>query len=63
MDHLHYVDYAIAAIIVLTAVYLFVKWRRGDRGGNREGDQVETQADARRDDAARIEPAADAPRA
>ncbi len=36
-DSLHYVDYAVAAIIVLTAVYLFVKWRRGGgRGGDRE---------------------------
>jgi membrane protein DedA with SNARE-associated domain len=63
-DSLHYVDYAVAAIIVLTAIYLFVRWRRGGgRGGSREGDQVDTHADARRDDAARIEPAADAPRA
>jgi membrane protein DedA with SNARE-associated domain len=46
-DSLHYVDYAVAAIIVLTAVYLFVKWRRG--GG--------------RNDPAAVEPAADAPRA
>jgi membrane protein DedA with SNARE-associated domain len=63
-DSLHYVDYAVAAIIVLTAVYLFVKWRRGGgRDGGIESDQVETRADARRDEAARIEPAADAPRA
>ena len=46
-DSLHYVDYAVAAMIVLAAVYLFVKWRRG--GG--------------RNDPAAIEPAADAPRA
>jgi membrane protein DedA with SNARE-associated domain len=45
-DSLHYVDYAVAAIIVVAAVYLFVKWRRG--GG--------------RNDPAAIEPAADAPR-
>jgi len=31
-DGLHYVDYAIAALIVLGAIYLFVRWRRG-RGG------------------------------
>jgi membrane protein DedA with SNARE-associated domain len=46
-DSLHYFDYAVVAIIVLAAVYLFVKWRRG--GG--------------RNDPAAIEPAADAPRA
>ena len=63
-DSLHYVDYAVAAIIVLTAVYLFVKWRRGGgRGGNRESDPIDTHAEARRDDPGRIEPAADAPRA
>ena len=63
-DSLHYVDYAVAAIIVLSAIYLFVRWRRGGgRDGSRDGDQVDTPADARRDDAARIEPAADAPRA
>ena len=28
-DNLHYVDYVVAAAIVLTAIYLFVKWRRG----------------------------------
>jgi membrane protein DedA with SNARE-associated domain len=27
-DSLHYVDYAVAAAIVLGAIYLFVKWRR-----------------------------------
>jgi membrane protein DedA with SNARE-associated domain len=27
-DNLHYVDYAVAACIVLAAVYLFVRWRR-----------------------------------
>jgi membrane protein DedA with SNARE-associated domain len=27
-DSLHYVDYAVAALIVLGAVYLFVRWRR-----------------------------------
>jgi membrane protein DedA with SNARE-associated domain len=27
-DSLHYVDYAVAAMIVLGAVYLFVRWRR-----------------------------------
>jgi len=28
-DSLHYVDYAVAAAIVLGAIYLYVKWRRG----------------------------------
>ena len=33
-DKLHYVDYAVGAIIVLTAVYLFIRWRsrRGQDG-------------------------------
>jgi membrane protein DedA with SNARE-associated domain len=32
-DHLHYVDYAVAAIIVVGVVYLFVRWwrKRGTR--------------------------------
>ena len=30
-DSLHYVDYAVAAIIVLGAIYLFVRWRRNGR--------------------------------
>ena len=30
-DSLHYVDYAVAAMIVLGAVGLFVRWRRGRR--------------------------------
>ena len=30
--HLHYVDYAVLAAIIIGAVYLFVRWRRG-RGG------------------------------
>jgi membrane protein DedA with SNARE-associated domain len=33
-DNLHYVDYAVAAAIVLGAAYLFVRWRRNrGRGG------------------------------
>ena len=31
-DTLHYVDYAVAAAIVIGAVYLFVRWRRGGEG-------------------------------
>jgi membrane protein DedA with SNARE-associated domain len=27
-DSLHYVDYAVAALIIVTAVYLAVQWRR-----------------------------------
>ncbi|MEA2126206.1 MAG: hypothetical protein QOI80_2988 [Solirubrobacteraceae bacterium] len=30
-DSLHYVDYAVAALIVLGAVYLFVRWRRAQK--------------------------------
>jgi membrane protein DedA with SNARE-associated domain len=30
--HLHYVDYAVAALIVIGVIYLVVRWRRG-RGG------------------------------
>jgi membrane protein DedA with SNARE-associated domain len=51
-DSLHYVDYGVAAIIVLAAVYLFVKWRRGDGPGAARGSGAEGG----------IEPAADAPR-
>jgi len=32
-DSLHYVDYAVAALLVLGALWLFVKWRRGRGGG------------------------------
>jgi membrane protein DedA with SNARE-associated domain len=32
-DNLHYVDYAVAAIIVLTAIWLFVRWRRNRNAG------------------------------
>ena len=28
-NSLHYVDYAVAALIVLAAIYFFVRWRRG----------------------------------
>jgi membrane protein DedA with SNARE-associated domain len=34
-DNLHYVDYAVAAAIVVTAIYFFVKWRR--RGKSEAG--------------------------
>jgi membrane protein DedA with SNARE-associated domain len=34
-DKLHYVDYAVAALIVLGAIWLYVRWRRG-RGGEPE---------------------------
>jgi membrane protein DedA with SNARE-associated domain len=30
-DSLHYVDYAVAALIVLGAVYLFIRWRRAPK--------------------------------
>ena len=32
-DSLHYVDYAVAAAIVVGAIYLFVRWRRRQREG------------------------------
>lgn len=51
-DSLHYVDYGVAAIIVLAAVYLFVKWRRGGGPGAARGPGAEGG----------IESAADAPR-
>ena len=44
-DNLHYVDYAVAAAIVIGAIWLYFRWRRG-RGGEPE---------------AAGEPAADAP--
>ena len=31
-DQLHYVDYAVAAMIVLAAIWLFVRWRRRPQG-------------------------------
>ena len=30
-DNLHYVDYAVAAMIVLGAIWLLIRWRRGPR--------------------------------
>ena len=30
-DSLHYVDYAVAALIVLAAIYFLVRWRRNAR--------------------------------
>ena len=45
-DQLHYVDYAVAAMIVLAAIWLFIRWRRKRNGP--------VQASG--------EPAADAPR-
>ena len=31
-DQLHYVDYAVAAMIVLAAILLFIRWRRRRNG-------------------------------
>ena len=31
-DSLHYVDYGVAAALVLGAIYLYVRWRRGRSG-------------------------------
>ena len=44
-DSLHYVDYAVAAMIVLGAIYLFVKYRRGG-GGDAAVGPAEPAADA-----------------
>ena len=41
-DSLHYIDYAVAAAIVLGAIYLFIRWRR-NRG---TGSSAEPAADA-----------------
>jgi membrane protein DedA with SNARE-associated domain len=32
-DHLHYIDYAVLAGLLILAVYLFVRWRRGGGDG------------------------------
>ncbi len=37
-DKLHYFDYLVAAVIVVAAIYLFVRWRRGRRGGGPAAD-------------------------
>ncbi len=37
-DKLHYFDYLVAALIVIGAIYLFVRWRRGKRDGERAAD-------------------------
>jgi membrane protein DedA with SNARE-associated domain len=37
-DHLHYVDYAVAAAIVVGVLYLMVRWRRGRRSGSPAAD-------------------------
>jgi membrane protein DedA with SNARE-associated domain len=37
-DNLHYVDYAVAAAIVLGAIYLLVRWRRNRSGGTTAAD-------------------------
>jgi len=42
-DSLHYIDYAVLALIVLGAAYLFVRWRRG---GARRSASAEPAADA-----------------
>jgi membrane protein DedA with SNARE-associated domain len=60
-DSLHYVDYAVAAMIVVGAVYLFVKWRRGGGPGATASDGAAEPH--RGDHPGGIEPAADAPRA
>jgi membrane protein DedA with SNARE-associated domain len=51
-DSLHYVDYAVAAMIVLGALWLYVRYRR-NRGGNSTTTKSSSEATG--------EPAADAP--
>ena len=41
--YLHYVDYVVAALIVLTVIYFVVKWWRGRRGGSGEPSAAEAQ--------------------
>ena len=42
-DSLHYIDYAVLAILVLGAIYLFIRWRRG---GGSQRSAAEPAADA-----------------
>ena len=43
--YLHYVDYVVAALIVLTAIYLVVRWWRGrGRGGSSEPSSAGAQS-------------------
>lgn len=46
-DKLHYIDYAVAAIIVVAAVYFGVKWWRGRGGGGATSDAAAPDASAR----------------
>ena len=46
-DSLHYVDYAVAACIVLGVAYLVVRWRRGGGPGEATVGPAEPAADAR----------------
>jgi len=54
-DSLHYFDYAVAAIIVIGAVYLFVRWRRGGGASAADDEMIGTPPPP--------PPAVDAPRA
>jgi membrane protein DedA with SNARE-associated domain len=45
-DYLHFIDYTVAAIIVLGAIYLAVRWWRGRRGRGRGGDATQPAAEA-----------------
>jgi membrane protein DedA with SNARE-associated domain len=50
-DSLHYLDYAVAAAILIGAVYLFIRWRRGG-GPGEAADEGDDGAEARRPDTA-----------
>jgi membrane protein DedA with SNARE-associated domain len=43
-DKLHYVDYLVAAVIVVGAVYLFLRWRRGRNDGGGASPAADTAA-------------------
>ena len=43
-DSLHYVDYAVAACIVLGAIYLFIRYRRSGGGGDTPHTAAEAEA-------------------
>jgi membrane protein DedA with SNARE-associated domain len=43
-DSLHYVDYAVAALIVIGVVYLVVRRRRGGGGATGEGEPADAPA-------------------
>ena len=47
-DHLHYVDYAVVALILAGVLWLFIRWRRGRSGSGSGSGSGEPAADAPR---------------